>query len=115
MCAVIDPVVYCGRVADVCGCKGVEVGVPLVGGVEVVGVGIEEVADDVALDVALPCADARLWFIENPQTGRMKDYITDRPYYDVDYCRYCDWGVRKRTRVWTNKAGWLGIARDPPY
>ena len=27
-----------------------------------------------------------LYFIENPQTGRMKDYISDRPYYDVDYC-----------------------------
>ena len=47
----------------------------------------------------------RLWFIENPQTGRMKDFIFDRPYYDVDYCRYCDWGLRKRTRVWTNKEG----------
>ena len=44
-----------------------------------------------------------LWFIENPQTGRMKDYVTNKPYYDVDYCRYCDWGVRKRTRIWTNK------------
>ena len=28
----------------------------------------------------------RLWFIENPQTGRMKDFITNRPFYDVDYC-----------------------------
>ena len=30
-----------------------------------------------------------LYFIENPQTGRMKDYISDRPYYDVDYCKWC--------------------------
>jgi len=45
-----------------------------------------------------------LYFIENPQTGRMKDYI-DRPYYDVDYCKYSDWGMRKRTRIWTNKVG----------
>ena len=45
-----------------------------------------------------------LYFIENPQTGRMKDYI-DRHYYDVDYCKYSDWGMRKRTRIWTNKIG----------
>ena len=44
----------------------------------------------------------RLWFIENPKTGRMKDFITDRPYYDVDYCCYSDWGYRKSTRIWTN-------------
>lgn len=43
-----------------------------------------------------------LWFIENPQTGRMKDYIT-RPYYDVDYCKYSNWGYKKPTRIWTNK------------
>ena len=44
------------------------------------------------------------YFIENPQTGRMKDYI-DRPFYDVDYCKYSDWGYRKRTRIWTNLKG----------
>ena len=42
------------------------------------------------------------YFIENPQTGLMKNYINDRPYYDVDYCKYADWGYRKRTRIWTN-------------
>ena len=47
----------------------------------------------------------QLYFIENPQTGKMKDYISDRPYYDVDYCKYSDWGMRKRTRIWTNKIG----------
>lgn len=41
------------------------------------------------------------YFIENPQTGRMKDYL-DLPFYDVDYCRYCDWGYKKRTRIWTD-------------
>lgn len=45
-----------------------------------------------------------LWFIENPQTGLMKNYI-DKPYYDVDYCKYSNWGYRKRTRIWTNKIG----------
>jgi hypothetical protein len=24
------------------------------------------------------------------------------PFYDVDYCRYSNWGYRKRTRIWTN-------------
>jgi site-specific DNA-cytosine methylase len=44
------------------------------------------------------------YFIENPQTGRMKEYIT-RPFYDVDYCKYIDWGYQKRTRIWTNLVG----------
>ena len=46
----------------------------------------------------------KYYFIENPQTGRMKEFITDRPFVDVDYCMYCDWGYKKRTRVWTNKS-----------
>ena len=32
----------------------------------------------------------------------MKEYITDLPYYDVDYCMYSDFGYKKRTRIWTN-------------
>ena len=43
----------------------------------------------------------KYWWIENPQTGLMKTYITDKPYYDVDYCRY-GFEYRKRTRFWTN-------------
>jgi hypothetical protein len=46
-----------------------------------------------------------LWFVENPQTGKMKTYITELPFYDVDYCMYSDFGYRKRTRIWTNKEG----------
>jgi site-specific DNA-cytosine methylase len=42
-----------------------------------------------------------LYFIENPKTGRMKEFI-DLPYYDVDYCKY-GFNYRKPTRVWTNK------------
>lgn len=42
------------------------------------------------------------FYIENPQTGKMKNYINDLPYFDVDYCKYADWGYRKRTRIWTN-------------
>ena len=43
----------------------------------------------------------KYYFIENPQNGRMKEYI-DKPFYDVDYCKYADWGYRKKTRIWTN-------------
>jgi len=46
----------------------------------------------------------KYYFIENPQTGRMKEYI-DKPFYDVDYCKYSDWGYKKRTRIWTNVLG----------
>jgi len=47
-----------------------------------------------------------LWFIENPKTGRMKEYV-NRPFYDVDYCMYSDWGYKKQTRIWTNKTGFI--------
>ena len=44
------------------------------------------------------------WFIENPQTGRLKDrdFMQDLNFYDYDYCSFSDWGYRKRTRIWTN-------------
>ena len=48
----------------------------------------------------------KYYFIENPKTGKMKDYIT-RPFYDVDYCKYAAWGYKKRTRVWTNLTGFI--------
>ena len=48
----------------------------------------------------------KYYFIENPQTGKMKDYLS-RPFYDVDYCKYADWGYKKRTRVWTNLTGFI--------
>lgn len=48
----------------------------------------------------------KYYFIENPQTGRMKEYI-NKPYYDVDYCKYADWGYRKRTRIWSNLKGFI--------
>lgn len=43
------------------------------------------------------------WFIENPQTGLLKDreFMWGLPYYDVDYCQYGK-DYRKRTRFWTN-------------
>jgi len=42
-----------------------------------------------------------LYFMENPKTGKMKDFV-ERPYYDVDYCAY-GFDYRKPTRIWTNK------------
>jgi len=53
----------------------------------------------------------RLWFIENPKSGSMKDYI-DKPFYDVDYCRYSDWGYKKPTRIWTNKKDFIPLTCD---
>lgn len=49
----------------------------------------------------------KYWWVENPQTGKMKHYIAEKypqynTYYDVDYCKYSDWGYQKRTRFWTN-------------
>lgn len=46
----------------------------------------------------------KYWWLENPQTGCMKGYITDKPYYDVDYCKY-GLPYKKRTRFWTNIEG----------
>ena len=47
--------------------------------------------------------EPKYWFIENPQTGCLKDqeFMIDLPFHDVDYCMY-DYGARKRTRIWTN-------------
>lgn len=44
----------------------------------------------------------KYWWIENPKSSSMKNYITDLPYYDVDYCQYSNWGYKKPTRFWTN-------------
>ena len=49
----------------------------------------------------------RIWFIENPQTGLLKQqpFMSQFNYYDVDYCKY-GFRYRKRTRLWTNLVGW---------
>lgn len=50
------------------------------------------------------------WFIENPYTGRLKkqEFMKKQPFYIVDYCKYADWGYRKRTAIWTNKRRYKG-------
>jgi site-specific DNA-cytosine methylase len=49
----------------------------------------------------------KLWCLENPQTGDMKNRIPmkNKPFYDADYCRYSSWGYKKPTRFWTNRTG----------
>jgi len=49
--------------------------------------------------------EPKKWWIENPKTGYMKTYITDLDFYDVDYCKYSNFGYQKRTRFWTNIKG----------
>jgi hypothetical protein len=48
----------------------------------------------------------KAYFIENPKIGLMRKYL-DRPFYDVDYCKYSDWGYQKSTRIWTNMQGFV--------
>ena len=47
------------------------------------------------------------WCIENPQTSILKKrgILDGFPFYDCDYCIYCDWCYRKMTRFWTNFKG----------
>ena len=51
--------------------------------------------------------EPQVFFIENPQTGLLKeqDFMRDLPYIDVDYCKY-GMDYRKRTRIWTNLKSW---------
>ena len=55
------------------------------------------------------------WFVENPATGRLKerDIMKDKKiFYDVDYCRYSDWGYKKTTRIWTNRTDFIPLRCD---
>tara|TARA_R110002072_G_scaffold183294_1_gene339513 strand:+ start:97 stop:765 length:669 start_codon:yes stop_codon:yes gene_type:complete len=46
------------------------------------------------------------YIIENPVSGKMKEYINDLiPYYDFSYCKFSNFGYRKNTRFWTNILG----------
>jgi hypothetical protein len=45
----------------------------------------------------------KVWFMENPGTGLLKQqwFMKDIPYVDVHYCKY-GYPYRKWTRIWTN-------------
>ena len=53
------------------------------------------------------------WFMENPQTGLLKDreVVWGLPYVDIDYCQY-GYSYRKRTRIWTN-VEYVGVLCNP--
>jgi len=53
------------------------------------------------------------FFIENPQTGILKEqsFIQPLSFHDVDYCMY-GYGSRKRTRIWTNYTEFEGKLCD---
>ena len=44
------------------------------------------------------------YYIENSQTGKMKEYV-NKPYYDVDYCKYADWDTGKNKSM--DKSNWF--------
>ena len=49
----------------------------------------------------------QFYWIENPATGRMKEYISPLiPFYDIDYCKY-GMPYKKTTRIWTNIEGFI--------
>ena len=47
------------------------------------------------------------FFIENPQTGRMKDYMMEFNHTDVCYCMY-GYNYKKPTRFWHNNKHFVG-------
>ena len=52
----------------------------------------------------------KVWFIENPYTGKMKDYITKKPII-YDFCMF-GFKCRKRTAIWSNKKGLVDCKCD---
>ena len=51
-----------------------------------------------------------IWFIENPlSTLKDRQIMKNIPYYICDYCKYSDWGYKKRTCIWTNKEEWTAL------
>jgi len=47
------------------------------------------------------------FFVENPLTGRMKNYMQDFKHTDVCYCMY-GFDYKKPTRIWHNNEEYLG-------
>jgi hypothetical protein len=54
--------------------------------------------------------NCKWWFLENPYSSlKDRDVMKDRFYHVVDYCKYSDWGYKKRTCIWTNKKEWIPL------
>jgi len=45
----------------------------------------------------------KYFFIENPASSKMKNYLKHLDSYEVHYCQYSDWGYKKPTIIWSNK------------
>jgi hypothetical protein len=43
------------------------------------------------------------YWIENPASSEMKNYLGIENSVVVDYCKYSDFGYRKSTRLWVSK------------
>lgn len=86
------------------------------------GIVTKEKLDERMMNVGVPILEKTLeiidylspetWFLENPQTGRMKEFMTGYDFFDVDYCQY-GFSYRKRTRIWTNKVEFSAMKCDP--
>jgi len=65
-----------------------------------------DLADSIVLKVfeILDYFKPERWYIENPHSSLLKKrpFMDLLPFYDVDYCRFSDWGYKKKTRIWTN-------------
>ena len=54
--------------------------------------------------------NCKWWFVENPYSSlKDREVMKDRFYHVVDYCKYSDWGYKKRTCIWTNKKEWTPL------
>lgn len=65
-----------------------------------------ELADSLVLRTfeILDYFNPKRWYIENPHTSLLKSrpFMMGLDFYAVDYCRFSNWGYRKRTCIWTN-------------
>ena len=58
----------------------------------------------------------RVWFLENPATGHLKNrgLLDGVDFVVVDYCRFAPWGYRKPTQIWgSGVVGLNNVGCDP--
>jgi len=72
---------------------------------------IKELMATIGLPLLRRALDIIMYFkptyfcIENPDGGRMKNFLYDMPYKRASYCQY-GYAYRKNTRFWTNIEQW---------